>query len=109
MAIRFHLDEHVDHDIARGLQSRGIDVTTATDANLLGGLDEDHLAFAEGQGRVVFTNDPDFLALHSQGVQHAGIAFCASGTRSIGHIVRYLCLMHDCMTSDEMRNRIEYL
>jgi hypothetical protein len=109
MSIRFHLDEHVDHDIARGLRNRSIDVTTATDAVLLSAADEEHIAYALGENRVIFTHDPDFLLLHAQGIDHAGIAFCASGTRSIGHVVRYLCLMHDCMTSDEMRGRIEYL
>jgi hypothetical protein len=44
--IRFHLDEHVDHAIARGLRNRGIDVTTATDANLLGASDEAHFEIA---------------------------------------------------------------
>lgn len=38
--MRFHLDEHVDHAIARGLRNRGIEVTTATDAGLLGASDE---------------------------------------------------------------------
>lgn len=39
MAIRLHLDEHVDHEIATGLRTRGIDVTTTTDAGLLGADD----------------------------------------------------------------------
>ncbi|HEX5102520.1 MAG TPA: hypothetical protein VFV87_01835 [Pirellulaceae bacterium] len=34
--LRFHLDAQVDHAIARGLEARGIDVTTTTDAGLLG-------------------------------------------------------------------------
>ena len=34
--IRFHLDEHVAHAIAEGLRRRGVDVTTTTDAGLLG-------------------------------------------------------------------------
>jgi predicted nuclease of predicted toxin-antitoxin system len=109
MAIRFHLDEHIDHDIARALRNRGIDVTTSADAELLSAPDEAHLAFALRESRVIFTHDPDFLASSSQGVAHAGIAFCASGSRNVGHIVRYLCLIHDCLESDEMRNRIEYL
>jgi hypothetical protein len=109
MAIRFHLDEHVDHDIARGLRNRGIDVTTSTDAGLLSASDEEHFAFALREGRVIFTSDPDFLVLDRRGAEHAGIAFCASGERSIGYIVRHLCLLHDCMTSEEMRGRVEYV
>jgi hypothetical protein len=33
--IRFHLDEHVDPDIARALRQHGIDVTTTSEMNLL--------------------------------------------------------------------------
>ncbi|MEX2140081.1 MAG: DUF5615 family PIN-like protein [Pirellulales bacterium] len=109
MEIRFHLDEHVDHDVARGLRNRGVEVTTATDAGLLSATDEEHSAFALREGRVIFTHDPDFLVIHRRGVEHAGIAYCASGARSIGEVVRYLCLMHDCMTSEEMRGRVEYI
>ena len=32
--IRFHLDEHIDSNIARGLRRYGIDVTTTVDAGL---------------------------------------------------------------------------
>ena len=46
MEIRFHLDEHVDHDIARGLRHRGIDVTTTTDAGLLEADDAQHIVYA---------------------------------------------------------------
>ena len=38
--LRFHLDEQVPHAIAHGLRRRQIDVTTTTDANLLGAGNE---------------------------------------------------------------------
>ena len=53
--IRYHLDENVNHAIAHGLRLRGIDVTTATDAELLRATDEEHLAFAARTGRVLVT------------------------------------------------------
>lgn len=59
--IRFHLDEHVDHAIAKGLRARGIDVTTTSDARLLGADDPAHIEFALRENRVVFTNDADSL------------------------------------------------
>ena len=55
--IRFHLDENVNHAIAHGLRLRGLDVTTATDAGLIGALDGQHVAFALANNRVVFTQD----------------------------------------------------
>ena len=107
--MRFHLDEHVDPAIAHGLRLRGIDATTTTDANLLNAPDESHLEFARREGRVIFTNDPDFLRFASVSIDHFGIAYCSRTARSIGFIVRHLCLMHDCLEADKMRGKVEYL
>jgi predicted nuclease of predicted toxin-antitoxin system len=107
--IRFHLDEHVAHAVADGLRRLGIDVTTTTDANLLGAADADHMAFALAQGRVIFTEDDDLLALASAGVQHSGLAYCRQNTRSIGQIIRGLELIWEVYEPDEMRNRIEFI
>jgi predicted nuclease of predicted toxin-antitoxin system len=109
MAIRFHLDEHVDHEIATALRTRGIDVTTTTDAGLLQSDDEDHVAFALREKRVIFTNDQDFLRLHARGAPHAGIAFCERGSRSTKEIIRSLCVVHDSLTEDEMAGQVEYI
>jgi predicted nuclease of predicted toxin-antitoxin system len=91
--ICFHLDEHVAHAIADGLRRLGIDVTTTTDANLLGAADADQIAFGLAQGRVIFTEDDDFLVLAASGVLHAGLASCHQNTRSIGQIIRALELI----------------
>ncbi len=107
--MRFPLDESVDHAIARGLRLRGIDVTTATDAGLVTADDELHLAYGFVENRVVVTHDDDFLTLTDAGSEHAGIAYCAPHSRTIGHIIRQLCLMHDCMTAEEMHGQVEYL
>jgi uncharacterized protein with PIN domain len=107
--MRFHLDEHVDPAIAYGLRLRGVDVTTTIDAKLVSAPDESHLEFARREGRVIFTNDPDFLRFDSAGVEHFGIAYCSRSARSIGYIVRHLCLMHDCLEADGVRDRVEYL
>jgi hypothetical protein len=107
--IRFHLDEHVHHAIARALLSRGIDVTTSTDAGLLGAEDDAHIAFANSGGRVIVTNDADFMRLADQGMAHHGIVYYPRGARSIGDVVRHLCLMHDGLEPDEMIGKVEYL
>ncbi|MEZ6070871.1 MAG: DUF5615 family PIN-like protein [Pirellulales bacterium] len=109
MAIRFHLDEHVDHEIATALRTRGIDVTTTTAAGLLHADDEDHLAFALREKRVIFSNDQDFLRLHGRGIRHAGIVYCARGSRSTKEVVRALCAIHDCFAVDEMAGKVEYI
>jgi hypothetical protein len=107
--MKFHLDENVDHAIADGLRRRAINVTTSTDAGLIGASDEAQISFALLQERVIVTHDRDFLRLDSLGVSHSGIAFCPPATRSIGEIVRRLSLTHECLTDSDMRGQVEYL
>jgi hypothetical protein len=108
-AVRFHLDEHLPAAIAEGLRRRGIDVTTTSEAGLLGAADESHLDYAQAQSRVIITRNADYLRLAQQGVFHAGIAFCPGELRSIGKIIRGLILIHECLTPRDMKNHIEYL
>lgn len=107
--IRFHLDEDVDPAIAEGLRRRGIDVTTSQEVGLLGAPDPMQLAYAETESRVLFTHDDDHLTLHSQGVQHAGIAYCHRLRRSLGEIVDSLVLIWEVCEPDEMKNRVEFI
>lgn len=106
--IRFHLDESAHGRIATALRRRGMDVTTAADAGLLSASDEQHLAFASRENRVLVTHDSDFLQLHQLGTPHAGIAYCPPDSRTLGQMVQFLCLLHDCLSEDEMRGRVEY-
>ena len=55
--LRFQLDESVSSAIAKGLRMRGIDVTTSSEAGLMGASDKEQLAYALSQGRVIFTFD----------------------------------------------------
>jgi predicted nuclease of predicted toxin-antitoxin system len=109
LAMRFHLDEHVAHAVAEGLRRRGIDVTTSNDAGLLEAPDEEHVAFALREGRVIVTHDADFLRLHAQRFAHHGVVFVARGGRSIGDVVRHLTLMHDCLAETDMHGRVEFI
>ena len=36
------------------------------------------------EGRVLVTHDADFLRYHAEGVEHAGIAYCKKGSRTVG-------------------------
>lgn len=105
----FHLDENVDHAISRGLRQRGIDVTTSTEANLVGADDLRQLEYARMSGRILFTQDSDFLRLHNQGHPHAGIVFAVSGSREFGEVIRFLCLLNDCAEPHEMIGNVEFI
>jgi predicted nuclease of predicted toxin-antitoxin system len=69
--IRFHLDEHADPAIADGLRRRGADVTTTSEADLRGATDAQQLAYAIANGRMLVTQDQDFLQIHVSCVTHS--------------------------------------
>jgi predicted nuclease of predicted toxin-antitoxin system len=76
MAIRFHLDENVSSAVALALIRRGVDISTAASAGLLGAADHMQLEFAYSQDRVLVTHDDDFTRIHANGTPHAGICYC---------------------------------
>ncbi len=106
--IRFLLDQHVPHAIARGLRLRGVAVLTAGDAGLLTKPDEEIAAYALREGLVIFTQDDDFLKLNARGVPHAGIVYSQQERRKPGEVVRFLKLLCDCLDSEDMRGEVEY-
>lgn len=54
--LRLYVDEDaMDGDLVRGLRSRGIDLVTAKDAAMIRRPDEEHLAFATAQSRVLYS------------------------------------------------------
>jgi hypothetical protein len=75
--VKFYLDEHVHPAVAAGLRRRGV-VLTTKEAGMLSAYDDEHLDFAKSQGRVIFTQDEDFLRLHAGGIEHAGIVYVPS-------------------------------
>lgn len=107
--IRFHLDENCDPRIAAGLALHGVDVTTTSGAGLLHVFDESQLAYSVAEGRVIVTQDTDFLRIAAGGQEIPGIAFYPDQGRSIGQIIQYLLLIWEVYEPDEMRNRVEFL
>ena len=109
MRIRFHLDEHISSSIASGLRRRNIDVTEAAAVGLAGSDDLAHLTFATSSGRVLVTQDSDFLRMDQAGSTHAGIAYSVQGSISIGEMLRRLILMYGVLSPEQMKNRVEFL
>lgn len=62
-SVRYYVDEHVGKAVVQGLRQRGVDVITVVEAGMLSATDEAQLAFALKAGRVIFTQDGDFLRL----------------------------------------------
>ncbi|NJS10088.1 MAG: DUF5615 family PIN-like protein [Microcoleus sp. CSU_2_2] len=107
--IKFHLDENITIAIANGLRRRRIDITTTPEQGTIGQSDEQQLAFALSQKRVIFTQDTDFLRLHHAGLSHASIVYCPQTSKSIGEILQGLVLIWEVLNAEEMNNRLEYL
>jgi hypothetical protein len=76
---------------------------------LQGATDQEQLAFAHAERRVMITHDDDYLRLHQRSVPHAGIAYCRQQTRSIGEMLRALVLIWAVLTPEEMENHVEFL
>jgi predicted nuclease of predicted toxin-antitoxin system len=108
VSIRFHRDEHISASIAAGPRRRDIDVTTAVDTGLTSATDAEQLAFCFSSGRVLVTQDDDFLRLHAQGHGHAGIAYCRQQSIVFREMLRRLVLIHDLLTPEEMAGRVEF-
>ncbi len=106
--IRFHLDENCPKALAAALRRYGIEVTTTPEAGLLGEIDEQQAAYALSEGRILVTQDRDFLRIAAS-VSHAGIAYCEKDTRSLGEILTALVFIWEIYEPEEMVNRIEYL
>ena len=87
---------------------RGIDVTMSSEKELMGVSDEEQLAYALSQGRVVFTFDDDFLVLSSMGLEHWGIIY-SHRRQSIGKIISVLVLIWECLEPDYMYKNVEFL
>ncbi|MBW4517044.1 MAG: DUF5615 family PIN-like protein [Timaviella obliquedivisa GSE-PSE-MK23-08B] len=107
--IRFHLDENVSSAIAAALRRSEIEVSTISEANLIGQSDLTQLAYIQREARVIVTHDDDFPKIASTRNDHSGIAYCRKDARSMGEIVEQLILLHQVLSPDEMIGQVQYL
>ncbi len=109
------MDEDADaHALLSALNHRGLDVSSSREMALLQCSDEEQLAWAFEQGRVIYSyNASDFCRLHSefmrQGSHHAGIIVGEQQVLSIGAEARRLLRICDARTAADMGDNLEYL
>ncbi|MBY0230200.1 MAG: DUF5615 family PIN-like protein [Gemmataceae bacterium] len=70
-------DESYPRPVVLLLRAAGHDVVTAQEEGIAGRDDPDILAIAAAAGRIVLTEDWDFVALHKASAPHAGIIHCS--------------------------------
>ena len=106
--IKFYTDEHVSKAVVKGLRQRGVDMRTVVDAGMLTASDQEHLALAWREGRVIFTQDDDFQRMHAAGDNHSGIVYASQGT-SISEIIFGPMLIYQVLDAEDMNGHVEYL
>lgn len=107
--IRFYFDENMPEAAAIQLTNQGIDVVTTQKAERCGTSDLDQLRFAASQGRVICSQDKDFLELAKTHPVHCGIAFIGFKSSEKGALVRGLRELHHNESAESMKNRLIYI
>ena len=113
MTIAFYMDHHVPSAVTRGLRLLGIDVLTAQDDNAHQLSDPELLDRATQLGRILFTQDDDFLAeahhRQERNIPFIGIVYAHQLRVPIGVCIRDLELIANVVKIEELENRVEYL
>ena len=113
MSIALYADHHVKAAIVEGLRRRGVSVLTCAEDETDMREDERILERATQLGRVVFTQDDDFLALADrwldQGRDFAGVIYAHQLGITIGQAIRDLEVIAKVLEPGEMQNRVEFL
>ena len=113
MAHKLYMDHHIPRAITDGLRRRGVDVLTAAEdaANRL--ADPVLLNRASELGRVLFTQDQDFLSdAHERqraGRPFGGIIYARQRITTIGEYIADLELLILASSAEELANTVTYL
>ena len=113
MSIFLYMDEHVHRSITLGLRLRQVDVMTVQEDGRTGSPDLKILDRATEIGRILFTQDDDFLVeaqRHQEsGIHFSGIIYAHQLAISIGNCISDLELITQVATLDELANTVRYL
>jgi hypothetical protein len=107
-----YVDENVNRHVTDGVRRQGMDVVTAQERGQKQTDDEILLETATAEGRLMLTNDTDFLRLHHQwmiaGKSHAGIVYWPQDM-PIGEAVRRLIDYATYTDPADAANMVKYL
>jgi predicted nuclease of predicted toxin-antitoxin system len=107
------MDQHVPLAITQGLRRRGLDVLTTQDDGSEAWIDEELLKRATELGRVIFTQDDDFLALANEwqhaGIEFAGVVFGRQLSVTTGQGIRDLEIIATVLEPGEIRNQVQFI
>jgi predicted nuclease of predicted toxin-antitoxin system len=113
MSLALYMDHHINLAITAGLRRRGVDVLTCAEDGTDRSDDTHILERATELGRVVFTQDDDFLAIADEwlevGREMAGVIYAHQLAITIGQAVRDLELVAKVLEPVEIKNSIIFL
>ena len=106
-------DEHVVYGVIEALRVRGMNVLTVQDMGRQGDDDEELLRVALSEGRLLLTNDEDFLRLAAMYGRRKEpfppVLFWPQQQRSVGEIVRRVFREASLREYGEICSRVLFL
>lgn len=113
MPFPLYMDQHVKAAVTDGLRRRGIDVITTMEDETYRWEDEAILVRAKELGRIVFTQDDDFLAIADQWLKDErsfpGLVYGHQLSVTIGQAIHDLELLSKVLDTHDMVNHIEFI
>jgi hypothetical protein len=113
MSWPLYVDHHVPWAVTSGLRRQGCDVLTASEDQAAERDDDVLLDRATLAGRILVTQDRDFISLaamrRQQGRPFFGIVYCPQQRLTIGEMIEWLELVASLLREDEVRDQLIYL
>lgn len=113
MSVALYMDEQVHSGITEGLRQRGVDILTTQEDGRDGTPDPELLDRATELGRVIFTQDDDFLreATRRQraGETFAGVIYAHQLRVTIGQCIDDLELIAGATKPEDYANSVQHL
>ncbi len=113
MTLALYMDHHVKWPVTAGLRRRGVDVLTAFEDGAHTMADPDLLDRATALGRVLVTQDEDFLReaglRQQQGIPFAGVIYTHQLGITIGTFVTDLELIATIFEPPDIANQVIHI
>ena len=113
MTLRLYMDQHVPRAVTAGLRLRGIDILAAEEDGTATLPDPALLDRATELGRVLFTQDRDFLAectrRQAEGRPFGGVIYAHQLLVPIGRCIADLELIALAGAPDDLQDMVLYL
>ena len=113
MPLALYMDVHVPMAVTEALRRKELDILTSQDDGTASQDDEVLLAREAELGRVLFSQDQDFLQIAAEcqlpGRPFVGVLFAAQQGVSLGRLADDLELILTCCEPEELRDWVTYL